>query len=143
MSKTPAAVSVLSDSECWTLLSGTPLGRLVTTVDGQSDVFPVNFIVQNRTVLFRTAEGTKLVAAAINRTVLFEADGYNVSEGWSVVVKGLAHTLRDDEILDAERDALPTWTATSKEHFVRIRPVSVSGRRFIFGPAPAELTTLR
>jgi hypothetical protein len=41
-----------------------PLGRLVTSVDGQPEIFPVNFVVQHRSVLFRTAEGTKLAEAA-------------------------------------------------------------------------------
>ena len=40
------------------------LGRLVTSVDGQPEIFPVNFVVQHRSVLFRTAEGTKLAEAA-------------------------------------------------------------------------------
>jgi len=39
-------------------------------------------------VLFRTAEGTKLVSAAINNQVLLEADEHNVAEGWSVIVQG-------------------------------------------------------
>jgi hypothetical protein len=30
------------------------------------EIFPVNFVTPRRAVLFRTAEGTKLVSAAIN-----------------------------------------------------------------------------
>ncbi|MGV0602496.1 pyridoxamine 5'-phosphate oxidase family protein, partial [Mycolicibacterium pulveris] len=81
-------VSILSESDCWNLLSSVSLGRLVTSVDGQPEIFPVNFVVQRRTILFRTAEGTKLVSAAINDRVLFEADGHHLTEGWSVIVKG-------------------------------------------------------
>jgi nitroimidazol reductase NimA-like FMN-containing flavoprotein (pyridoxamine 5'-phosphate oxidase superfamily) len=81
-----AAVSILPQTECWDLLSGGSLGRLVTSVDGQPEIFPVNFVVQHRTILFRTAEGTKLVSTAINNNVLFEADDHNVAEGWSVFV---------------------------------------------------------
>lgn len=76
-------VTVLSACESWELLSGAALGRLVTSVDGQPEIFPVNFVVQDRTVLFRTAEGTKLVSSAINNRVLFEADGHGASGGWS------------------------------------------------------------
>ena len=64
-------ISILSETECWNLLSSDALGRLVTSVDGQPEIFPVNFVVQHRTMLFRTAEGTKLVSAAINNHVLF------------------------------------------------------------------------
>ena len=130
-------ISILSETECWNLMSSRALGRLVTAVDGQPEIFPVNFVVQHRTVLFRTAEGTKLVSAAINNTVLFEVDDHNVVEGWSVIVKGMARTLRTDEEIDeAERAQLLPWTATVKQHFVRIRPMSVTGRRFAFGSEP-------
>ncbi|MGX9791172.1 pyridoxamine 5'-phosphate oxidase family protein [Mycobacterium sp. MMS18-G62] len=134
MSEESQPISILPESECWTLLSSVALGRLVTSVDGEPEIFPVNFVVQHRTVLFRTAEGTKLVSAAINNRVLFEADEHNVANGWSVIVKGTAHTLRtDEEIAEAERGQLLPWTATVKQHFVRIRPLSVTGRRFVFG----------
>src|SRR5260370_25166556 len=124
---------VLSAPEWRNLLSSVSLGRLVTSVDGEPEIFPVNFVVQHRTVLLRTAEGTKLVSTAINNDVLFEADDHNVAEGWSVIVKGTARSLRtDDEIEEAERAQLLPWTATLKQHFVRIRPLSVSGRRFSF-----------
>jgi nitroimidazol reductase NimA-like FMN-containing flavoprotein (pyridoxamine 5'-phosphate oxidase superfamily) len=113
------------------------LGRLVTSVDGQPEIFPVNFVVQHRTVLLRTAEGTKLISAAINNNVLFEADDHNVAEGWSVIVKGMARLLRTHEEIDeAERAQLLPWTATVKQHFVRIRPLGVTGRRFSFGSEP-------
>lgn len=137
MSPTGQPVTVLSASESWNLLASVALGRLVTSVEGQMDIFPVNFVVQRRTVLFRTAEGTKLVSAAINRNVLFEADDHNVAEGWSVILKGTARTLRSDEELDeAARAQLLPWTATVKQHYVRVQPVSITGRRFRFGPEP-------
>ena len=90
-------ITILSESESWNLLASVALGRLVTSVDGEPEIFPVNFAVQHRTVLFRTAEGTKLVSAAINNRVLFEADDHHVAEGWSVIVEGTARTLRTDE----------------------------------------------
>ena len=54
-------------------------------------------------MLFRTAEGTKLVSAAINNRVLFEADDHAVAEGWSVIVKGMARMLRTAEELAGGR----------------------------------------
>ena len=138
MSEESQPITILSAAECWNLLSSVAIGRLVTSVDGQPEIFPVNFVVQNRTVLFRTAQGTKLVSAAINNRVLFEADEHNVAEGWSVIVQGTARLLRTGEEIDeAERAQLLPWIATTKEHFVRIRPDGVTGRRFIFGSEPA------
>ena len=137
MSAKGEPVTILSASESWDLLSSVSLGRLVTSVDGRPHIFPVNFVVQHRTVLFRTAEGTKLVSAAINNEVLFEADDHDAAEGWSVIVEGTTRTLRsNEEIAEAERAHLLPWTATPKPHYVRVRPTSITGRRFRFGPEP-------
>lgn len=141
-SETDQPVTILSASESWDLLASVTLGRLVTDVDGQPEIFPVNFVVQRRTILFRTAEGTKLVSAAINNHVVFEGDDHGTSEGWSVIVKGLARMLRtNEELEEAERAQLLPWTATLKQHYVRIQPVSISGRRFRFGPEPTPEST--
>lgn len=130
-------VTVLTEDESWKLLSGVSLGRLVTTVDGWTEIFPVNFVVQHRTLLFRTAEGTKLLTAVLNENVVFEADDHNVAGGWSVVVRGTAHPLStSEEINEAERAELYPWVATQKLRFVRITPETLTGRRFVFGPEP-------
>ncbi|RDH78192.1 pyridoxamine 5'-phosphate oxidase family protein [Mycolicibacterium moriokaense] len=137
MSEDFRPISILPETECWNNLSSQSLGRLVTSVDGQPEIFPVNYVVQHRTILFRTAEGTKLVSTAINHNVLFEVDDHNVVEGWSVIVKGMARSLHSDEDIDeAERAQLLPWTATVKPHYVRVLPVSVTGRRFLFGSEP-------
>jgi len=135
-------VDVLSASESWNLLSGMAIGRLVTSVDGQPEIFPVNFVVQDRSVLFRTAEGTKLVSSAINNRVLFEADDHGAEEGWSVIVRGTARMLRtSEELRAAEQAQLLPWTATLKQHYVRVVPTAITGRRFRFGPEPEREST--
>lgn len=138
MSLIDDGVSILPVNECWDLMAGVTLGRLVTSVGNQPEIFPVNYVVQRHTVLFRTAEGTKLVSTAINNRVLFEVDDHNVAEGWSVIVKGVARSLRSNEdIEEAERAQVLPWTASEKSHFVRIIPEIVTGRRFRFG-VPVE-----
>ncbi|WP_297775303.1 pyridoxamine 5'-phosphate oxidase family protein [Mycobacterium sp.] len=127
-------VVILAAHECWELLASRALGRLVTYAGGQPDIFPVNYVVQRRTVLFRTAGGTKLVSSAINNRVLFEADDHNVAEAWSVIVRGTARALRTpEELEDAERAQVLPWTMSEKTHYVRIVPETVTGRRFRFG----------
>jgi nitroimidazol reductase NimA-like FMN-containing flavoprotein (pyridoxamine 5'-phosphate oxidase superfamily) len=126
-------VTILSEHECWDLLKSVALGRLVTSVDGRPEIFPVNFVVQHRTVLFRTAEGTKLISTAINNHVVFEADEHNVVEGWSVIVKGVARSVHtNEELEEAESAQLLPWTASEKTHYVRVLPEMVTGRRFRF-----------
>jgi nitroimidazol reductase NimA-like FMN-containing flavoprotein (pyridoxamine 5'-phosphate oxidase superfamily) len=133
MSAIGGGVTILSEHECWDLLKSVALGRLVTSVDDRPEIFPVNFVVQRRTVLFRTAEGTKLISTAINNHVVFEADEHNVVEGWSVIVKGVARSLRtNEELEEAESAELLPWTASAKKHYVRVLPEMVTGRRFRF-----------
>jgi uncharacterized protein len=140
-SETTEPVTVLSDDESWSRISAVHLGRLVTVVEGRAEVFPVNFVVQRGTVLFRTAEGTKLFGTVMNEQVLFEADDHNVIEGWSVVVRGTAEVLfTSSDIEEAEQAGLYPWIATRKLRFVRITPSQITGRRFVFGPEPDDGT---
>ncbi|MDD4867103.1 MAG: pyridoxamine 5'-phosphate oxidase family protein [Mycobacterium sp.] len=137
MSVVDDGVTILPESECWRLMANVTLGRLVTSVAGQPEIFPVNYVVQRRSVLFRTAEGTKLVSTAINNRVLFEVDDHNVAEGWSVIVKGVTRVLHtDEEIEDAEHAQSLSWTTPEKMHYVRVIPELVTGRRFRLGTLP-------
>ena len=134
---TDEPVTILSEDESWGRLGGVALGRLVTTFAGEPEIFPVNYAVQNRTVLFRTSEGTKLFSAIASNTVIFEADDHDVAEGWSVIVRGRAKVLRTAaEIEQAERAQLMPWTAIRKVHYVRVTPSEITGRHFKFGPEP-------
>ncbi|MGW4100602.1 MULTISPECIES: pyridoxamine 5'-phosphate oxidase family protein [unclassified Mycobacterium] len=133
-------VSVLGEDECWQLLSSVTLGRLVSTIGTRLEIFPVNFVVQHRTVLFRTAEGTKLISTLFNDRVLFEADDHTVVGGWSVIVRGIPQLLEaPEEIAEAERGQLLSWIATTKRRYVRIQPKEISGRRFVFGSVPDDV----
>src|SRR5262245_24263886 len=97
-------ITVLSEQESWSLLAGVTLGRVVTTAAGKPEIFPVNFVAKRPTVLFKTAPGTKLLTAALNREVAFEADDHNFQEGWSVIVRGFARVLSTSaEVERAER----------------------------------------
>ncbi|MBS1692632.1 MAG: pyridoxamine 5'-phosphate oxidase family protein [Actinobacteria bacterium] len=137
MMSTSDPVTYLDEDESWNALSSIHLGRFVANIGGRLEIFPVNFVVQKRTVLFRTAEGTKLFSTVVSDHVLFEADDHNVAEGWSVIVRGPGHVLgTTDEIDEAERAGLYPWVATEKLRYVRITPTEISGRRFVFGPEP-------
>ena len=134
-------ITALDEDESWDLLSSVSLGRLVTTINGQAEIFPVNFVVQKRTVLFRTAEGTKLFGTVMNDQVVFEVDDHDVAGGWSVIMRGTAHVLSTSaEIEEADRAQLLPWVATVKLRYVRITPTQISGRRFVFGPEPESGT---
>lgn len=125
-------VRVLQTSECWSLLREAAVGRLAVVVEGAPEIFPVNYVVDHGTVVFRTAEGTKLVAA-VGQPVAFEVDGYDplTGDAWSVVAKGTAREVkRLHEVLDAMELRVSPWQTGSKPRFVRVEPGEVSGRRF-------------
>lgn len=132
MEPTPRPAVQLGESECWVLLREAVVGRLAVVVDDGPDIFPVNHVVDHGTLVFRTAEGTKL-AAAVGSTVAFEVDGYDPvsGEAWSVVVKGRARELSGlYDVLDALDLPLFPWHASPKPRLVRVEPHSVTGRRF-------------
>ena len=142
MSADDDPVTVLSEDESWGLLTSVSLGRLVTNLRGQPEIFPVNFVTQRRTVLFRTAQGTKLYSAVMSDRVVFEADDHSVAEGWSVIVEGRAHVLSATaDIFDAQEAPLLPWLATRKPLYVRAIAIKITGRRFKFGPEPDREST--
>ncbi|HXV94643.1 MAG TPA: pyridoxamine 5'-phosphate oxidase family protein [Pseudonocardia sp.] len=128
-----AGATRLEANACWALLRAHEVGRLAVSVDGRPDIFPINYVVDHGTVVFRTAEGTKLSGAVAGDAVAFEVDGYEpaTGEAWSVVVKGRAEAIAQvPELLDAAGLPLFPWHAAPKQRFVRIVPDEVSGRRF-------------
>lgn len=137
MEENTEVVARLTDRECWERLSTVELGRLVTHVADVLDIFPVNFVVDDGTIVFRTAEGSKLTELTINDEVLFEADAYTATDAWSVVVRGNARRLdTNDEVQAADALPLRPWIPTLKYNYVRITPTSLSGRAFARAEEP-------
>jgi nitroimidazol reductase NimA-like FMN-containing flavoprotein (pyridoxamine 5'-phosphate oxidase superfamily) len=131
MIDTPPPVAELSDDECWDLLRSHEVGRLATTAGGVLDIFPITYIVDNQTLVFRTGPGTKLIELTINDNVAFEIDHYDATEGYSVVVHGQAEQLDSmGEIDIAAQLPLPSLFPKERPRFVRIHPQQVTGRRF-------------
>ena len=126
-------MTVLDAHESLALLRASVVGRLAVSITDHPDIFPINYVVDHGSIVFRTAEGTKLAAAVLGRGVAFEVDGYDEPSGeaWSVVVKGHAVEIeRMQEIFDATDLPLFSWQAAPKHRFVRIEPVAITGRRF-------------
>ena len=137
--------TVLTEAACWGQLRQAVIGRLAVVVDGLPDVFPVNFVVDHGTVVFRTAEGTKL-AAAIGRPVAFESDGLDLTTGeaWSVVLRGTAREVaQTTEVIDALTLPLFPWHRSPKPRIVRVEPEVVSGRRFTRVNDPVRMPVRR
>jgi nitroimidazol reductase NimA-like FMN-containing flavoprotein (pyridoxamine 5'-phosphate oxidase superfamily) len=123
----------LTFDECWELLADEIVGRLALVVDAHPEIFPINYILQRRSIAFRTAGGTKLWSAASERPAALEIDGYDpgTEQAWSVVVRGDTELIEDQ----AERDAvdalhLEPWQPGDKNFYTRLTPRALTGRRF-------------
>lgn len=133
--------SVLTTSQCWELLRLQVVGRVSYCLDDEPEIFPVNYVVDGGTVVFRTAPGAKLTAMAAKPRVAFEVDSYDLdrSEAWSVVLSGRALPLVGTALVETAHLPLFAWQEGSKQHFVRLQADRVSGRRFrITAPSTAD-----
>lgn len=119
--------------ECWKYLRSASVGRLALVVNGRPEIFPVNYLPEDGTVIFRTGPGTKLDALLKGGSVALEADGLNTygTIAWSVVLKGEPETVDPDgEGLAREQGPSP-WEEGTKDELIRITPTEISGRRFV------------
>lgn len=126
-------IEELSVQECWALLRAQELGRLAVVVGDHPEIFPINYTVDQGTVVFRSARGTKVFAALSDSPVALEIDGYDepTNRAWSVVVKGQAKYIKGiEELLDTFNMDLTPWQEGTKDWFIRIVPTEVTGRRF-------------
>jgi nitroimidazol reductase NimA-like FMN-containing flavoprotein (pyridoxamine 5'-phosphate oxidase superfamily) len=130
-------VTLLTEAESWELLDGANFGRVAVSISSQPEIFPINYYADGDTILFRTSEGTKLLELTINSKVAFETDAFTDELAWSVIVKGTAHVIENQEdIFEADQLPLRPWIPTLKYVYVRITPTEISGRRFLLGPEP-------
>jgi nitroimidazol reductase NimA-like FMN-containing flavoprotein (pyridoxamine 5'-phosphate oxidase superfamily) len=128
---------VLTVHDCWKYLRSVSVGRVAVVNDGEPEIFPVNYVPDNGTVIFRTGPGTKLDALLGGSSIALEADGLNTygTIAWSVIIKGTASVVDSAEDFQEAADAgLSPWEAGSKDHLVRVTPSEVSGRRFVINP---------
>jgi uncharacterized protein len=130
---TETVIETLSEDECLELLAGHQVGRLAVVVDGQPEIFPVNFRVDNGTIIFRTDMGSKLHGAVLAK-VAFEVDHLDEDHrlGWSVMVQGTGFDMTDT--IDARSEELRRlplvpWASGDRSYWVKIVASVTSGRR--------------
>ena len=126
----PSMLRELSAEECLELLTLEPVGRVAWNTPHGPAVLPVNHVVRNGDILFRTSAHTAMARAMATGPVTFEADGYDAfhQSGWSVMVHGTA-TYVDTE--DRDTDQPEPWAEGDRNLTVRVHPESVTGRRLI------------
>ncbi len=117
---------------CLRLLASDEVGRLAVVTGSAPSIFVVNYVLDDETIVFRTAEGTKL--RADGHTACFEIDEIDRAHrtGWSVIAAGRLEevTRYDAEALKRVRElAVDPWAEGDKTHWMRLVPDRITGRR--------------
>jgi uncharacterized protein len=124
----------LSEAECRELLGAKSVGRLgFVTAEGPA-VLPVNYVVHDGDVMFRTAPYNVVAGSIRGQRVAFEVDELDdfLEGGWSVLVVGQAEFVEDGDELPPESSGRPQpWAEGSRPLYVRIRTARITGRRVL------------
>jgi nitroimidazol reductase NimA-like FMN-containing flavoprotein (pyridoxamine 5'-phosphate oxidase superfamily) len=130
-------LEILAEDECVRLIAPGGIGRVVFAGRFDLTVLPVNYVLHDGAILFRTAqagstdEDLRTGIEHAEYRVAFEVDDFDAEarEGWSVLIQGPAHHLDDPrERADALAAGVEPWPAGEREHFIRITPARITGR---------------
>lgn len=123
----------LSAQRCLDLIGKGGLGRISFVIPGDAapTVLPVNFAVLNDVVVFRTAP-FGVIAQNAEGHVAFQVDHIDPvrHEGWSVLITGRTHWIRDPlELRDIRQvRAIRPWAGGERDTYLKIMPTRISGR---------------
>jgi uncharacterized protein len=110
-------------------------------------VEPVNFALHDGVIVIRTNAGGKLAVATRRAVLAFQADDLDpvLRSGWSVTVVGACEEVTDaGDIARLDKIGLESWAPGNRDHFIRIAPGIVTGRRLRrTGPPPVRPRPVR
>lgn len=141
-------ISELTYEECEALLRAGVFGRVALTTLTGPLIVPVNYVVVGGAILVRTSPGSLLDRYAGSFVVAFEVDNVNYerAHGWSVVATGRCERIASDQLTEEERrtPGPPTWVRRDADLWIRLRWVTLTGRRLGKGWSPiAEMPVRR
>lgn len=128
----PRSLDELSVDECLGLLGDAGVGRMAFLAEGEPTIVPVNYVLHEGMIVFRTTYGATLDTIADGAAVAFEVDQLDPSThtGWSIVLRGRGEEIWRPQELAVARDLPMTpWAPGDRAHYVRIMPASITGRR--------------
>ncbi|BBE21364.1 hypothetical protein MN0502_02470 [Arthrobacter sp. MN05-02] len=122
----------LEADQCWALLGTASTGRVGFFRDGRIFIYPVNYLVHNQAVFFRTSATGDLGRAPLDRAA-FQVDQVDKARmsGWSVLVQGSTAVVEDEALLATVwgRMINEPWAGGDRRQLVQVIPASISGRR--------------
>jgi nitroimidazol reductase NimA-like FMN-containing flavoprotein (pyridoxamine 5'-phosphate oxidase superfamily) len=114
---------------CLALLGSQPVGRVVLP-GPEPFVVPVNYVLVDELVVFRTDAGSHATAAA-GTSIAFEVDAIEATSeaGWSVVVSGRLEDVTEQVAADSRlTQALESWAPGPKDRWLAVHIANLSGR---------------
>lgn len=123
----------MTTEECVELLSAGVVGRAAICTPDGPHVVPVNYAVDDGSIVFRTTPYSVLGTYGWAGDVAFEVDDLDIGahQGWSVVARGRGEMVEDLEEIEEIRwahDPKP-WADGPRTMFVRLRWREITGRR--------------
>jgi nitroimidazol reductase NimA-like FMN-containing flavoprotein (pyridoxamine 5'-phosphate oxidase superfamily) len=123
----------LPRDEAERLLGSHAVGRVAWNGPTSPTVLPVNFVVVDSEIWFRTTAHSSLSKEIDDLPVSFQVDDIDefTRSGWSVLVRGTAHVVYDAARLPRTWEGIETWPAGSHALHVVIRPKDITARRLL------------
>ena len=118
----------LDEPTCRQLLGSHHIGRIAFNAESSPDVLPVNYVLHEDSIVFRTGAGAKQVAAARRQDATFQVDDSDADRhsGWSIMVRGTLEPVDANEQLQGRLNPFP---GGDHAYWVGLRIEQITGRR--------------
>jgi nitroimidazol reductase NimA-like FMN-containing flavoprotein (pyridoxamine 5'-phosphate oxidase superfamily) len=122
----------LETAECRRLLVSGNVGRLGYRTHEEQRIVPVNYVIADDHLVFRTLPDHDIARSVPGQPVAFEVDDVDrfLQAGWSVLVSGVAEELPRASLRAMDADETPEpWAEGVRSLYIRIPLTRITGRR--------------
>ena len=130
----PGHLRELDPAGCLELLAGRSVGRVAYCDDLGPVVLPVNYRLDQGTILIQVAPHSILARHLRDASASFQVDEFDeyTQSGWSVLLRGDA-TYVDRVDLPTDEERPHAWAEGQRTLYVRLTPHDITGRRLLPG----------
>lgn len=122
----------LDANECRRLLVATNVGRLGYSTADEQRIVPINYVIFDDQLVFRTLPDHDIAEFARDRPVAFEIDELDrfLQTGWSVLVTGTAEELPREALRSMDVfDTPEPWAEGVRSLYLKVALTYLTGRR--------------
>jgi nitroimidazol reductase NimA-like FMN-containing flavoprotein (pyridoxamine 5'-phosphate oxidase superfamily) len=130
----PELMETIDEPGCFRLLAAVDVGRLAVVIDDRPRLVVLNYLLDGRSVLFRTREDATIARITGDGLALhaeFEVDSAfaPARSGWSVIASGILVRERDPRREVSARTGLRAWAEGQRDTVLRLDVAGITGRR--------------